>query len=265
MGLAALVSACALAQESGKAFQKAPPGVEEALKARVMQFFDMQQEGKFRQAESMVCEDTKDFYYNMDKQRHKGSQFVKLFFEDGYKQAKAQVNLDIDLNTMNGAFPAKFPMMSYWRVENANWCYFIPKQNQDFYPTPFGLMKRDPNAPRGSSPPAAPMVDVAKLKASVKPSKTELDLPAFRESSHQVELQNTLPGQVELSFSAPPLEGLKVTLDKPLLQPGETAILRFEYKPVSRNPLPPVTVRVTAGPLNQQIDIRLLFDNRPPA
>ncbi len=263
--LLSLTIAPICAQDSGKAFQKAPAGVEDLLKDRVMQFFTLQQEGKFRQAEAFVCEDTKDHYYNMDKQRHKGAQFGRIFFEDGYKSAKVQVNLDIDLNTFNGAFPAKFPSMTFWRVENGAWCNYIPQRNQDFYETPFGMMKRDPNAPKGAAPPAAMPVNIAQLRSAVKASKQETDLIAYRESTTSVELQNTLPGQVDLNLVTPELKGLTCTLDRKTLQNNEKAVLTIRFVPTENRPLPPVTVLVLVEPFGQQIPIRVTFDNRPPA
>lgn len=263
---AIVLSAAALvAQDSGKAFRQAPMGVEEALKARVMEFFNLQQEGKFRQAEALVCEDTKDHYYNMDKQRHKGAQFVKIFFEDDFKSAKAQVNLDIDLNTLRGPFPAMFPMMSYWRVENANWCYYIPKRNQDYYETPFGLMKRDPNAPSGAAPPQSPMVTPEMLKSAVKLSRRTIDLNAFRESTEEVVIQNTLPGDTEVEIQVPELPGLSASFPVKSLKAGETAPLKITFRPVSKQPMPPVSIQVIAGPVSQVEEIRITFDNRPPA
>src|SRR5579864_740686 len=40
-----------------------PPGIEDALRARVTEFFQYHVDGNFRKAYDMVAEDTKDFYF----------------------------------------------------------------------------------------------------------------------------------------------------------------------------------------------------------
>src|SRR5580658_6041018 len=68
--LLSLVSAAACAQKPAPtapqppAAFKAPPEVEQALRARVTEFFQFHVEGNFRAAYGMIAEDTKEYYFN---------------------------------------------------------------------------------------------------------------------------------------------------------------------------------------------------------
>ncbi len=64
----------------GQAPRKAPPKVEEALRTRIGQFYTLFQQGKFRQAEAFVAEDSKDAFYGMTKSRHLGFDIRSMSF-----------------------------------------------------------------------------------------------------------------------------------------------------------------------------------------
>src|ERR1039458_2187897 len=59
--LFALFAATAFAQANDPFKAKPPADVDAALRARVLEFFDLHVKGEFRKAEALVAEDTKDF------------------------------------------------------------------------------------------------------------------------------------------------------------------------------------------------------------
>ena len=67
--LAAFVSCAVVAAQTKPTdiFEKAPPEVDNALRERVSKFFQAHVDGKFRLAEEVIAEDSKDFFYNMEK------------------------------------------------------------------------------------------------------------------------------------------------------------------------------------------------------
>ena len=65
-------------------FQKAPPGVEEALRARLDLFYQCQVDATFRKGEQYVAEDSKDRYYNGRHQKYFGYEIVKIKFADDF-------------------------------------------------------------------------------------------------------------------------------------------------------------------------------------
>src|SRR2546428_1726339 len=79
------------AQENTKFFRKAPPDVEEALRARISDFYSFYQQGKFRQAESLVAEECRDLYYNMQKAPIRSFQLQNIEWADDFKSASVLV------------------------------------------------------------------------------------------------------------------------------------------------------------------------------
>ena len=91
MTLAALVCTAALAQNASEIFNKPPEKVDEALRARITEFYQDHLAGKFREAESLVAEDTKDFFYNTNKPRYLGFSIQKIEYSDHFTKAKAML------------------------------------------------------------------------------------------------------------------------------------------------------------------------------
>src|ERR1044072_5758427 len=85
------LASCLSAQAPEDLFHKAPPAVEEALRARITQFFQLHVDGKFRQAESLVAEDTKDFFYSANKPKYLGFEIKSISYNDDFTKAKAVV------------------------------------------------------------------------------------------------------------------------------------------------------------------------------
>ena len=89
--LTAFVSCAVVAAQTKPTdvFEKAPPDVDNALRERVAKFFQAHIEGKFRQAEAVIAEDSKDFYYNMEKQRYLGFEIVRINYSENFTKAAA--------------------------------------------------------------------------------------------------------------------------------------------------------------------------------
>src|SRR5438067_7758827 len=88
---AVFLVSCLSAQPPADLFHKAPPAVDEALRARISKFFQLHVEGKFRQAESLVAEDSKDFFYSANKPKYLGYEIRDIAYTDDFTKAKAVV------------------------------------------------------------------------------------------------------------------------------------------------------------------------------
>ena len=71
--------------------QNAPPVVDQALRARVTEFFQDHVDGNFRKAYDLVAEDTKDYYFGAQKFQFKSFHIDGIKFFDDY--TKADVNV----------------------------------------------------------------------------------------------------------------------------------------------------------------------------
>src|SRR6478672_5762666 len=85
-----LLASCLSAQDPADLFQKAPP-VDEALRMRITKFFQYHVDAKFRQAESLVAEDSKDFFYSANKPKYMGFEIKNIVYTDDFHKAKAVV------------------------------------------------------------------------------------------------------------------------------------------------------------------------------
>ena len=72
--------------------QTPPPDVDQALRARVTEFFQAHVDGAFRKAFEIVAEDTKDYYFATEKVRFKSFKIVDIKYSDNF--TKAVVNLN---------------------------------------------------------------------------------------------------------------------------------------------------------------------------
>ena len=126
ISVALLLFAAIPAAWSQKPFPKAPPGVEEALRARVSEYYTLFGQSKFRQAESLVTEESKDAFYTMNKSRHMGFSIAGVTFADDVKSARVLVKLMM-IMPMMGSKPLPFPVSTQWRLVDGEWYAYIPQ------------------------------------------------------------------------------------------------------------------------------------------
>lgn len=210
--------------------ESAPPDVDHALRARISEFYQDHVDGKFRQAEALVAEDTKDYYYASNKPKYLNFQISSVEYSDNFTRAKAVVACETYV--MAPGFvghPLKVPISSTWKLVDGQWYWYVD-QNQGI-PTPFGNMKPGKGAPQsGNVAPALPTQEqiqalAKQLTTSVKADKSVVDLKAGE--SQAVTLTNTATGIMDLILAGK-VEGVHAELDHSTLKPKENATLSLE-------------------------------------
>ncbi|MBM3748697.1 MAG: hypothetical protein FJW34_23225, partial [Acidobacteria bacterium] len=83
-------------QNPADLFQKAPPAVDEAVRARVKQFFQAHVDGKFRAAAEVVAEDSQDAFFAANKPRCYSFEITKIEYLDEFTRATAVVACEMD-------------------------------------------------------------------------------------------------------------------------------------------------------------------------
>lgn len=117
---------------------KPPADVDQALRARVQEFFQYHVTGEFRKAEALVAEDTKDLYYNRDKPRYlKFIEIARIDYNPDFTKATATVMVVTPqmIPGWEGGAPT-IPIPSTWKIENGKWCWYL--EPEAFLRTPFG-------------------------------------------------------------------------------------------------------------------------------
>ncbi len=247
------------AQTAAELFEKAPPEVDQALRERIRFFYQCHVEGKFRQADQVVAEDSKDAFFAAEKTRYRGFEIVRIVYSDNFTRARAVVAVETDFMAPGlGRMPVKAPLTTLWKLENGQWWWYVdPNAGKS---TPFGPMRAGEG---GSSPfpfrvPSRPE-DALSVLGKVTADKTEVRLSSYEPASAEVTVTNRMPGQVQLRLEYNGFPGFEAKLERSELQANETTKLLLRIEPRDKGPKPTLTVNLRVEPLNQVIPIQVTF------
>ncbi len=235
----------------------APPEVDAALRDRVTKFFQAQLNGKYRQADQYVAEDTKDYFYVMNKVTLVKFEIAKVSYSDNFTKAAVTVRTERELGVgMIPKMKLNNQESSDWKIENGLWCWTV---DQNIIKTPFGDMRRSGPAPAGGASGAMPALaipSVADMTKTVAADKSEVELGERK--TDQVVLRNSMPGPVTLSVETRPTPGLEAKLDHSAVAGNGTAHLLLSYDPAADGAREgTVAVNVVVQPTQQVIPIQV--------
>ena len=217
--LAGCVAWVLLFQNPAELFEKAPPAVEEALRARVSKFFQAHVDGRLRAADEVVAEDSKEAFFTASKPRCYSFEIVKIDYSENFTRAKAVTTCEMDQPTPGMAgVKVKAPRTSLWKLADGQWWYYIdPNQG---YQTPFGVMRAGPGqattvppaVASGAGPGAG--VDPEVVLSWVRPSRSEIQFRSAKAGSDELTLTNRGAGAATLIMQYADMPGLEVKLDR---------------------------------------------------
>jgi hypothetical protein len=248
--LLAVFAVGSFAQNAGDAFNKPPADVDEALRARITEFFDLHVKGEFRKAEALVAEDTQDLYYSSSKTKYVSFEIGRIDYSENFTRAKATVLCEqyIMLPGFLGK-PMKIPIPSTWKLVDGTWYWYVDPESLRM--TPFGKM--NPGTARESAPktiPAIPTTVPDYIYQQVKADKASVSLKVGE--SEQVTVTNSAPGTMNISVTGS-LPGVEVKLDRTVLNTGEKAVLTFQASNEAQSGVLSIQVEQT----NQVIPIQV--------
>jgi hypothetical protein len=258
--LCILAAGCLAGFGQTSVFDKAPPHVDEALRARVSKFFQAHVDGKFRQAEQVVAEDSRDAFYNAEKRQYYSFDIANVTYSDNFTKAEVITTIELDWsNPRIGKVRVKPPLKTTWKLENGEWWWYtIPRKEWE---TPFGTMKPGEDPVHGK---LRVWVDPATVLKGVQIDKSEFRLSSFEPSSAQAEVTNTLPGDITLRLdNTAPIPGLEVKLDREVVKTGEKATVSFNYNPPDRSPKNTVRLNLLVSPTGQVFPLVITFSIPP--
>jgi hypothetical protein len=243
VALSAFALLC-FAQTPPKSQNDPPAEVDQALRARITQFYQYLVDGKYRQAEALVAEDTKDLFYDNAKPKYQGFEIQHIEYADNYTRAQVTVQVQQvifmgEIGNMN----VKLGSSGSWKVENGQWCWYVDPHAP--LATPWGKVETETAAP-GAAPTPPPfkmptLQDALRdLYSQVKADKQSLTLKPGE--PQEVTITNGAPGPINLSLYSS-TTGVEVKIDRTQLKAGEKAIVTFRASDTARN-----------GTLNIQVD-----------
>ena len=248
--LLAVFAVGSFAQNAGDAFNKPPADVDQALRARITEFFDLHVKGEFRKAEALVAEDTQDLYYSSSKTKYVSFEIGRIDYSENFTRAKSTVLCEqyIMLPGFLGK-PMKIPIPSTWKLVDGTWYWYVDPESLRM--TPFGKM--NPGTARESAPktiPAIPTTVPDYIYQQVKADKASVSLKVGE--SEQVTVTNSAPGTMNISVTGS-LPGVEVKLDRTVLNTGEKAVLTFQASNEAQSGVLSIQVEQT----NQVIPIQV--------
>ena len=261
--LAAFVSCAVLVAQTKPTdvFEKAPPQVDEALRQNVAKFYQAHVDGKFRSAEAVIAEDSKDTFYNLEKQRYFSFEIVRINYSENFTKAAVVTGVEVEWRTpRTGVMRVKPPMTSLWKLENGEWRWYVVLQKD--WDTPWGRMNPGPDNPDKLKR-LFTGVSVAAVQSQINIDKTEIRLSSYEFAKGEAMIGNSLPGEVQLRMDAPTRQGLEVKLDKTVLKSGENAKISASYQPVGTEPKPQGEILIHVEPTGQVLRLVLVFDIQP--
>jgi hypothetical protein len=243
----ALCAAAAFAQTPADLFNKPPVEVDEALRARIKEFYQYHVNQEFRKAERLVAEDSQDFFYDHNKPHYLKFEIRTIVYSDNFTKARAVVLCEQYVN-MPGFMdkPLQVPTPSTWKLVDGKWYWYVDKA--EFDKTAFGQFKAGPGQSSGGLPaiPTTPdfamnLVKVDRQSVLVKPGQPE-----------QVIITNTAQGMVTIGLQGT-VSGVEASLDHTVLKAGEKATLTL--RPGEN--LRPGTINIQVQPTSEVIPIRV--------
>jgi hypothetical protein len=261
----------ALFSQETSVFRKAPPEVDAALRPRVEEFYNLNMAAKFREAEKLVCEDSKDAYYGMNKLRPESFEISGITYSDNFTRAYVLVTAKVRHPMFGRDQVLLAPVSSMWALQKSQWCFQVPHPKSGTLPTPFGpmLAPKNPQGVQGAPAPGQPTVPDQKVASpekiyegvTVSPRTLRFEYGVGGEQT--VQFHNGLPGYVSLSISKPALPELEVVADKTDVPPRKSVALHVRYSPGAEKLSGVIRVTVRVEPLGEVFDLDIDFGKKP--
>jgi hypothetical protein len=260
-------------QDATDLFSKAPPEIDNALRERVTGFYQLHVEGKFRQADEFIAEDSKDIYFESKKVRYRSFEIGRITYKDEFKQAVVALIVDSPALLVPGMPPnLKLPLVSNWKVVDGKWFWFVEQPPPGTFRTPFGYVPIPEGAKidsgGGGAPPPANVTSpqaAASILSQVRVDRRDMQFVATKASSGQVKLTNGMPGAIKIRLGLENgFPGLHAELDKTDLNSQESATLTVQYEPVNLAIVQrEVIARIHVEPTGQIFPVKITFTNEP--
>jgi hypothetical protein len=277
LSLLLLPAFTALGQNPSDLFDKAPPAIDDALRARVSKFYDLFIAGKFKDAYSLVADDSQDKFFELSKDQYKSYEIIKIRYSENFSKAAVVTAVKSDWRFHGTVTLTTFPLTSNWEVINGEWYWHYEKPTMvpnPFSPTGFVPVPAETPATNNAALALKNIPATAQaILAKVGVDKAAVQLRSYESSQDVVHVRNDLPGEISLHLDQPGIPGLKVTLGKTDLLAHEETTLVFEWRlddpaiqclDCAKRTTGRRVVSLHVKPTNQVFPISVNFESAPP-
>jgi hypothetical protein len=243
---------------------KAPEAVDEALRARVNEFFQYHVTGEYRKALPLVAEDTQDAYFAQGKMKLKSFKLDSVqYLNDDFTKARVTLTVVRDWQIRMQTNEAIIPMVTDWKIENGKWVWYYDIKER--WLTPMGPSNIEPpkqNADGTIDLPKNLSQEIIAARARAILGQSAIDKSEVRLDSQgatgQVTFTNSMQGPVEVSLvGVPQIPGFSAKLDRTEVPAGDRAVVSLSYD--SNASHAPFTIQLMTQPFNQAYGIRVML------
>jgi hypothetical protein len=233
LALLLLTGITAFGQVPSDVFDKAPPAIDEALRARVGKFYGAFVAGKFKDAYLLVADDSQDKFFELSKDQYKSFEIIKINYSDNFTKATVLTAIKSDWRWHGQVTLTTFPLTTNWEVIDGQWFWHFVRPTM--VPNPFSPTGFVPVPPESTTDNAGLIPkDIAgagrAILSKIALDKTYVQLRSYEASDDVVHLRNDMPGQITLKLDKPDVQGLTVTIGKPVLLAHEETTIAFAWR-----------------------------------
>ena len=223
---------------------KAPPEVDQALRARLTAFLDYQSKGEFSKAYNLVAEDSKDFYLSGPKEKA-----VSYTIDDvqyGPDLSTATVKSTMKRQMMLAGHPVDVPqlLISEWKLEKGEWVWYHDPAKDvtksiigDLPVAPADATTESP-IPKDLSEKAARAAAAAIVAPRAAIDKKSVILVLGKEATEQVTFHNSNNGQVRVQAEVRGVaDTITVEPNNVMVNPQADVPFKITYKPRPESPV----------------------------
>lgn len=251
-----VMAAMAWAQDAPPAAVQSSTDPEAALRARAQEFFQLQVEKKYRPAEAMVADDTKDLYYDGRKFNINSFTIEKIEM-NGKDHATITIKAKVR-KALPGAGIVDFETVTstLWKVENGEWRYYIDQSAEA--DSPFGKFKpgKTDGGPTTAKSISSRIDAVSSLDSAVQIDRKSVNLKAGG-PEETVTITNELPGGVDLALQTTKIDGLTAELEKRHLGANEKTALHLH---ATGKDAGSGVARISVSPLGTQLEVQFTIE-----
>lgn len=274
-GLLLVAGSLAFGQDSSSGSDKTVPESDQALRARVNQFYSASVTGKWRDAFAVVADDMQDTYLAAPKDNFTSCETTRINYSENLTKATVLETCHGEYRWHASHIPAIVPLTSTWKFVDGQWYWYHVKPTEVM--TPWGISRVTPDAPsQGENTVTAGLAAVARdpmslarsILTQVKIDKANVELRSWETSKDEVHVHNGMPGQITLSIDPLTMPGLKIAAAKTELQANEDTAIVFEYRlddaaitcgECAKHPKATMTAMVHVQPTGQTFPVTITF------
>jgi hypothetical protein len=269
-----LLGAGLLHAQTSDIFEKAPPEVDTALRARVTAFYTAYETGHFRQAIPLVADDAQDDFLVADKNVMSECAIQKVNYKDNFAKAAVLTTCKGEMRFHGEKVKVTMPLTTYWKLVDGQWFWYtIPRTEMQ---TPWGLARVTPADNSGPMPeiPKDPNAAARAILGKVTIDGSAIDLNLYEKSSATVHVSNSMPGSINVIVEPYPMPGLKMKVESPELTSGGKTAIQFSYDPndpsiacvsCGMHSEYSITAKVRIEPTAQVFPVKITFHPAPAA